>query len=274
MYSIDSALVIPGVAMKRFWVWLMSIALLGGLVACGGGGGDHESPAASRPLGVAGDMEGIWNGNLHSNVTGRDKGMFAIVTAGGRFELITDDCAQISATITASGPIFSGAGTSYTQTNCDGVNVVVTPLTPGAGTVQSIQVSGHFDGKTGTAIASYSTSNDGGTIRFINFYSDYFNDPGVISRAVGSYSIKQRLTALTVDASGNVAFRDATGQIFAGTLFVLDPTVDIYGMTLQVGERSLTGLATLVDDGDGPNNDFLFVVANGVLAYNSELRRN
>ena len=272
MYSIGSAPVIPGVAMKRFWVWLMSIALLGGLVACGGG--DHESHAASRPLGVAGDMEGIWNGNFHSNVTGRDTGMFAIVTAGGGFELITDDCAQISASITASGPFFSGTGTSYIQTNCDGVDVVVTPPMPGAGTVQSFQISGQFDNRTGTGIASYTTANDGGTIRFINFYPDYFNDPGVLSRAVGSYSIKQRLTALTVDASGNIAFRDATGQIFAGTLFVLDPTVDIYGMTLHVGGQSLTGLATLVDDGDGPDNDFLFVVANGVLAYNSELTRN
>ncbi|WP_235851200.1 hypothetical protein [Paraburkholderia piptadeniae] len=255
--------------MKRFWVGLMSIALLAGLVACGGG--DH---VASRPLGVAGDMEGIWNGNFHSNVTGRDTGMFALVTAGGTLELITDDCAQISASITASGPFFSGAGTSYTQTNCDGVNVVVVQPIPGASTVQSFQISGQFDDRTGTAIASYATVNDSGTIRFINFYNDYFNDAGVISRAAGSYSIKQRLTALTVDPSGNIAFRDATGQIFAGTLFVLDPTVDIYGMTLQVGGQSLTGLATLVDDGDGPNNDFLFVVANGVLAYNSELRRD
>src|SRR6516225_4345416 len=153
--------------MKRFWVWLMSIALLGSLVACGGG--DHTSPVASRPLGVAGDMEGIWNGNFHSTVTGRDTGMFVIVTAGGRFELITDDCAQISASITASGPFFSGAGTSYTQANCDGVDIVVVPPVPGAGTVQPIQISGQFDNRTGTAIASYTTVNDSGTIRFINF---------------------------------------------------------------------------------------------------------
>ena len=272
MYSINTAPVIPGVAMRRFWIWLMSIALLGGLFSCGGG--DDGSHVASRPLGVAGEVEGIWNGNFHSNVTGRDTGMFAIVTAGGTFELITDDCAQISASITANGPFFSGAGTSYTHTNCDGVDIVVVPPIPGAGTVQPVQISGQFDNRTGTAIANYATVNDSGTIRFVNFYQDYLNDPGIVPRATGSYSINQRLTGLTVDPSGNVAYRDATGQIFAGTLFVLDPTVDIYGMTLQVGGQSLTGLATLVDDGDGQNSDFLFVVSNGVLAFNAELRRN
>lgn len=100
-----------GVAMKRLWVWLMSIALLGGGV---GSGGDHESHVANRPVGDAGIIEGIWSGNFHPNVTGRDTGMFVIVTAGGEFDLITDDCAQISASIAANGPFFSGAGTSYT----------------------------------------------------------------------------------------------------------------------------------------------------------------
>ncbi|EUC12107.1 hypothetical protein SAMN05446934_9406 [Paraburkholderia hospita] len=97
--------------MKRLWVWLMSIALLGGGV---GSGGDHESHVANRPVGDAGIIEGIWSGNFHPNVTGRDTGMFVIVTAGGEFDLITDDCAQISASIAANGPFFSGAGTSYT----------------------------------------------------------------------------------------------------------------------------------------------------------------
>jgi hypothetical protein len=45
-------------------------------------------------------------------------------------------------------------------------------------------------------------------------------------------------------------------------------------MTLQVGGQTLTGLATVVDDGDGRDNDFLFAVANSALAYNAELRRN
>jgi hypothetical protein len=257
--------------MKRLWIWLVSLALLGSIGACGGG---HESPGANRPFGVAGIMEGIWSGNFHSNVTGRDTGMFVIVTAGGAFDLITDDCAQISARIAANGPFFSGAGTSYTQTNCDGIDVTVVPPTPSAGTVQPFQIAGEFDHRTGTAFANYTTANDGGTITFIDFFPDYFNEPGVIPRAVGSYSIKGRLTALSVDVNGNVVYQDASGRTFAGTLFVMDPTVDAYGMTLQVGSQSLTGLATLVDDGDGRNNDFLFAVTNGTLAFNSEQRRN
>jgi hypothetical protein len=257
--------------MTRLWIWLVSLALLGSLGACGGGGG---SPGASRPLGVAGIMEGIWSGNFHSIVTGRDTGMIVIVTAGGAFDLITDDCAQISASIAANGPFFSGAGTSFTRTNCDGVDVTVVPPTSSAGTVQPFQIAGEFDNGTGTAFANYTTADDSGTITFIDFFPDYFNEPGVIPRAVGSYSIRGRLTALSVDVNGNVVYQDAFGQIFAGTLFVLDPTVDVYGMTLQVGGQSLTGLATLIDDGDGRNNDFLFAVTNGTLAFNSELRRN
>jgi len=219
-------------------------------------------------------MEGIWGGNFHSDVTGRDTAMFVIVTAGGTFDLITDDCAQIFANIAANGAFFSGAGTSYTRTNCDGIDVTVVPPTPSGGTVQPFQIAGQFDDGTGTAFASYTTADDSGTISFNIFFQDYFDEPGIISRAVGSYSIKQRLTALSVDVNGNVIYRDASGQTFAGTLFVMDPTVDVYGMRLQVDGQSLTGLATRVDDGDGPSNDFLFAVANGTLAFNAELRRN
>ncbi len=257
--------------MKRFLVWLISIALIGGIAACGGDHDDHRSSGPSRPLGAAGDMEGIWNGNFHSNVTGRDTGMFVIVTASGKLNLITDDCGQISASIVANGFSFSGSGTAYNQTNCDGVDVRLVPTTP---PVQSIQISGQFDNRTGTAVASYATASDNGTISFNSFYKDYFNEPGVLPRAAGTFSIKQRLTALTVDAGGNVAYRDATGQVFTGTLFVLDAAVDVYGMTLQVGGQSLTGLATVVNDGDGPSNDFLFAVDNGALAYSGELRRD
>lgn len=254
--------------MKKLWVWLLSIAMLGSVVTCGGDHHDH------RPFGVAGIMEGIWNGNVHSNLTGRDTGMFVIVTAGGALSLITDDCAQTSANIAASGPFFSGAGTTYTQTNCDGIDVTVVPPTASAGTVQPFQIAGEFDDRTGTAFANYTTANDSGTISFLNFYPDYFNESGTLPRAAGAFSISQRLTALNVDANGNVSYRDAAGQAFAGTLSVLDPTVDVYRMTLQVGSQTLTGLATLVDDGDGRNNDFLFAVVNGALAYNAELRRN
>jgi hypothetical protein len=252
--------------MKKLWVWLISIALLGSVVACGGDHDDHHH----RPFGVAGIMEGIWNGNLHSNVTGRDTGMFVIVTAGGALSLITEDCAQISAIIAASGPFFSGAGTSYLQTNCDGSDVTVVPLTLNAGPMQPFQIAGEFDDRTGTAFAA----NDSGTISFLGFYPDYFDEPGTLPRAAGAYSISQTLTALSVDVNGNVSYRNAAGQTFAGTLSVMDPTVDVYRMTLQVGSQTLTGMATLVDDGHGRNNDFLFAVANGALAYNAELRRN
>ena len=258
--------------MKKLWVWLVSIAMLGGVVACGGD--HHHDHRVDRPFGVAGIMEGIWNGHAHSNLTGRDTAMFVIVTADGAFSLITGDCAQTSANIAANGPFFSGAGTTYTQTNCDGIDVIVAPPTASAGTVQPFQIAGQFDDRTGTAFANYTTANDSGTISFLGFYTDYFDDPGTLPRAAGAYSVSQRLTALSIDANGNLSYRDAAGQIFAGTLSVMDPTVDVYRMTLQVGGQTLTGMATLVNDGHGRSNDFLFAVANGALAYNAELRRN
>ncbi|CAB3800727.1 hypothetical protein [Pararobbsia alpina] len=91
-----------GEAMKKVWVWLMSTVLLGSLVACGGGHDDHDHHATQRPFGVAGIMEGIWNGNLHSNSSGGDTGTFVIVTAGGELSLITNDCQQMSANIAAN----------------------------------------------------------------------------------------------------------------------------------------------------------------------------
>lgn len=259
--------------MKRLWVWLLSFALLASVMSCGGGN-DHRSNASSRPFGVAGIMEGIWTGNFHSNVTGRDTGMFVIITAGGTFDLITDDCGQIVASIAANGPFFSGTGTSFTETNCDGIDVVVVPPSLSGGPVQSFQISGQFDNRSGTAFANFTTSSDSGTISFTGFFPEYFDEPGVLPRAVGSYTVKGRSTSIFIDVNGNIAFQNAAGQTFVGTLFVLDPSVDVYGMTLQVGGQTLTGLATVVDDGDGRDNDFLFAVANSALAYNAELRRN
>ena len=257
--------------MIKPWVWLMSLAMLGMVAACGGGDNDH---IAQRPFGVAGIMEGIWNGNVHSNLTGRDTGMFVIVTADGTFSLIANDCNQISANIAANGAFFSGAGTTYLQTNCDGLDVTVVPLAAGESPVQPFQIAGEFDNRTGTAFANYTTANDSGTISFVGFYPDYFDEPGTLPRAAGAYSVRQTLTALSIDPQGNFSYRDAAGQVFPGTLSVIDPTVDVYYMTLQVNSETLTGFATLVDDGDGRNNDFLFAVANGNLAYNAEVRRN
>jgi hypothetical protein len=257
--------------MKKLLVWLMSIAIIGSVAACGG---DHDHHDDQKPFGVAGIMEGIWNGNLHSNSTGRDTGMFVIVTADGALSLITNDCNQISSNIAANGPFFSGAGTTYLQTNCDGLDVAVVPLAPGESPVQPFQIAGTFDERTGTASANYTTPNDSGTISFIGFYPDYFDESGTLPRAAGTYSITQTLTALSIDANGNLSYRDSAGQLFPGTLSVMDPTVDVYRMTLQVGSQTLTGMATLVDDGDGRNNDFVFAVANGNLAYNSELIRD
>jgi hypothetical protein len=150
----------------------------------------------------------------------------------------------------------------------------VVPPTASAGPVQPFQIAGQFDDRTGTAFANYTTANDSGTISFLGFYPDYFDESGTLPRAAGAYSITQTLTALSIDVNGNLSYRDAAGQVFPGTLFVLDPTVDVYGMTLQVGSQTLTGIATLVDDGSGRDNDFLFAVANGNLAYSAVLRRD
>jgi hypothetical protein len=260
--------------MKKVLIWLVSTVLLSSLVACGGGHDDHHDHGTQRPLGVAGNMEGIWNGNLHSNSTGGDTGMFVIVTAGGALSLITNDCEQISANIAANGSFFSGAGTTYLQTNCDGTDVSLVPPTATAGPLQPFQISGQFDSRTGTAFANYTTADDSGTISFLNFYPDYFNEMGTLPRAAGTYSFAQTLTALNMDANGNLSYRDAAGQAFPGTLFVMDPTVDIYGMTLQVGSQTLTGFATLLDDGSGEDNNVVFSVANGNLAYSAVLRRD
>lgn len=259
--------------MKRLWIALMSFALLCSLMSCGGGD-ENESNARSRPFGAAGIMEGIWTGDFHSNVTGRDTGIFVIITADGRFNLLTADCGEIVASIAANGPFFSGSGTSFTQTNCDGVDTIVVPPSLSGGPAQPFQISGQFDDSSGTAFADFTTSSDSGTISFTGFFPEYFDEPGVLARAAGSYTVRGSSTSIVIDVNGNVVFRNAAGQTFGGTLFVIDPSVDVYGMTLQVGGQSLTGLATLVDDGDGPNNDFLFAVANSALAYNAELTRN
>jgi hypothetical protein len=83
--------------MKKPWVWL-SLAMPRIVAACGAGDDDH---GAQRPFGVAGIIGGIWNGNVQSNLTGRNTG------------------SQTSANIAANGPFFSGSGTIYHQRNCD-----------------------------------------------------------------------------------------------------------------------------------------------------------
>ncbi|MFP3599888.1 hypothetical protein, partial [Chryseobacterium sp. SIMBA_029] len=87
------------------------------------------------------------------------------------------------------------------------VNVTVPPVTS-VGTIQPFQISGVFDDRTGTVFANYVTADDSGTISFLDFFPDYLNEQGTLPRTVGSYSVKQKSTVLSVGANGNTSFRD------------------------------------------------------------------
>jgi hypothetical protein len=248
---------------------VMLIALQG----CDGHGGGGSAPQAS-PSGDA-NPAGLWQGGFTAadgttrgfTVIAAPDGLFVGVIASsgtnGRFVIGTGDTTL--GTFTATGRVFAQAGEALLPNGQASDALTV----PSGNIVERVSLKGSYSG--GGESASFALG-----------YDDGLTSRGASLEAIaGVYDVYPPPlvnTATLVVNGSSLTFASDGGCNGAGTIAVIDPTMNIYSWSMQIGacggleEDDLSGLATLADNprtggtrnliglyGATPNQDRSFV---------------
>lgn len=227
------------------------------LAACGGGGSSSGTPGAV----TTSDATGIWQGTI----TQSGVGTFAIVGLiyGNDLRFISVD----------AGVLYEGTlsitGTNFTATTTDiDINGGVASTSTLTGTVI-----------TASSITGTFTSSDGGSGSFALTYDPITTRGASLATTDGNWSATDAGYTLTlsIDATGLLTGADTDGCVYNGTVTVLDPAVNIYGLDVTA---STCGPFTGVYDGYGvvgdttvANDTLTFVVSNAGFIIVGELDR-
>jgi hypothetical protein len=233
---------------------------LAALAGCGHGGDSGNGV----PPGVSGDgnATGLWQGTV-TTADGLNRGFSVIVAPSGEFtgviassgtngRFLLGTVATTLSAFSASGTVFAQAGEALLP---DGQ--LSDALTVSGGTVVTrISLTGDYSG--GGESASFSLTYDGGaTARGASLtavagvYSAYPPTPGGVPSAT---------LAISGDA---VTFATDGGCNGAGTIAVIDPTLNIYSWSMLIGPCpgaaafTVSGLATLTDSPRGGNANLI-----------------
>jgi hypothetical protein len=223
------------------------------LSACGGGGGSGNTPAPS-PTGDA-NAAGLWQGQFASS-DGTTRGFNMIVAPDGRFAGTIDSTGSNGRLILGTGNtmlnMFSATGTVFAQAG-EGLlpnGQASDPLTVSGGTVVArASLSGTFSG--GGESGSFTLTYEGVTSRSASL-------PIVAGVYAGYPLLPGGLVSSSLVVSGNVVtFANDGGCNGAGTIAVIDASLNMYSWSMLLGacsglaEHTVSGLATLFDDGRG-----------------------
>ena len=247
---------------RSYAAMLLGLSFL--LSGCGGGGGGSapvdQTPPTTPPPTVTG-ATGVWEGTF------TDTGTYPVIG------LIYDG--QLRIFNAQEGVLYEGPitvnGTSFTAT----LNVIDDV----AGPYTTVTMSGTV--ATGDSMVGNYTDNTPGGVRNGTFSLTY--DP-VTERGAsltttnanwfatdGAYSI-----TLAVDATGDIAGTDTDVCVYNGTLAVQDPTINIYGITVDISgcgiDGSYTGYATVTDT-TTTDDTLLFVASTANMVIFGELNR-
>jgi hypothetical protein len=227
------------------------------LSACGGGG-SSSGPVVAAPSAVA---TGVWQGTITENSVGT----FSVIGLiyGNELRFISADAGVLyEGTITISGTGFTG-----TTTNID-INGGVISTSTLTGTIS-----------TASSISGTFTSSDGGSGSFSLAY-----DP-ITARGASLATTDDNWTAtdgiytmtLSIDATGQLTGSDTDGCVFNGSVSVLDPAVNIYGIDVTATscgafDGTFAGYG-VVGDTVVANDTLTFVVSNASHVIVGELDR-
>ena len=249
----------PSAWRRVFYVGLFSAALAG----CGGGGGGDGGNSAPNPFGDA-NPTGLWQGPLTSTTDstqrvfsvilapdGRFTGVIASSGINGRFVLGTADTTLN--TFNATGTVFAQAGEGLLPNG-----LTSDPLTvSGATIVEHVSLKGSYTG--GGESASFELAYQGGTSRGAS-----------LAQIAGVYSVYPPVSgsvAATLVVNGNaLTFATDAGCNGAGTIEVIDPTLDMYSWSMLLGEcagspeHTFSGLASLNDNPRAGGTDNLIAL--------------
>lgn len=245
--------------MKTLWTsLLLTLCLV--LAACGGGGSSSDTPGAV----TTSDATGIWQGTI----TQSGIGTFAVVGLiyGNDLRFISVDAGVLyEGTLTITGTNFTA-----TTTNID-INGGVASTSTLTGTII-----------TASSITGTFTSSDGGSGSFSLTYDPITTRGASLATTDGNWSATDGMgytMTLSIDANGLLTGSDTDGCVFNGTVAVLDPAVNIYGIAVDVSlcadaafNGSYDGYG-VVGDTTVANDTLTFVVSNAGFIIVGELDR-
>ena len=202
-------------------------------------------------------LTGIWEGTFTESGSSFD---LAAIVQGNQIRLITQSGNGVSVgTISVSGTSFTASTTDYEV---------------GGTVVGTTSFTGTFTAKS--AMSGSYTSNDGTTGTFSLTYDTVTDKGSSLSTTAGTWS-GDGLT-LTVDNAGLITGFDTSLCSYQGTVSIIDPAVNIYGLSTTVSSCGLAdgtynGYAAVSDTGGLVNNTLNFVVNNASVVVLGELFR-
>lgn len=217
--------------MKRFFVFLPLVLA----VVCGCGGGGSSTTTNTQTA----DPEGIFTGTVNSTQAGEFTA-YGVATPSGEFRYVaSNDYLAMAAIASSSGILYSGSAGECSRITFTDVSVVA-----------DSSVSGNYTLSTG----------DTGFISFA--YNSVYTRPQTLAALAGNYTSTTTTNSsiqddLTLDDAGNIS------GVFTGTMVQIDPTKNLYRLTLTSIGKTFSGLAFWADPASGLTANSIYVQIAG-----------
>ena len=230
---------------KRARVLCVVLLLSTLLAGCGGGGSSSSTPVATA------DATGVWEGTITQNGVGTFS-VTGLITGGQMRFLSADGNTIYEGTVSVSGNTFTATTSNYA---IDGGIFSTSTLTGSVVTANSI--SGTF------------TSSDGGSGSFSLTYDPITTRGSSLATITANWFVTDGSgysMSLTIDSAGTLNGSDSDGCVYTGQVNIIDPTVNIYGISLTASscgfyDGAYSGYAVVADD-TGTNDALVFTVSN------------
>ncbi|MFZ5622471.1 MAG: hypothetical protein ACOY5W_15740 [Pseudomonadota bacterium] len=195
---------------------LLLSTLLGG---CGGGGSSSSTAVATA------DATGVWEGTITQNGVGTYS-VTGLITGGQMRFISVDGNALYEGTVSVSGSTLTATTTNYV---IDGGIFSTSTLTGTVVTASSI--SGTF------------TSSDGGSGNFSLTYDPVTTRGSSLATITANWFVTDGVYSMSIpiDATGAINGADSDGCVYTGQVNIIDPAVNIYGVSLTASVCAAAG---------------------------------
>lgn len=220
---------------------LLLSTLLGG---CGGGGSSSSTAVATA------NATGVWEGTITQNGVGTYS-VTGLISGGQMRFISVDGNVLYEGTVSVTGSTLTATTTNYV---IDGGIFSTSTLTGTVVTASSI--SGTF------------TSSDGGSGSFSLTYDPITTRGSSLATITANWFVTDGTYSMTIpiDAAGAINGADSDGCVYTGQVNIIDPAVNIYGVSLTASACGLydgaySGYAVVADD-TGTNDILVFTVSS------------